>query len=1562
MSNLRAASATHLAKALASRNELLDLTARSATDIVDVAVARDIRDVGERLAKLIGASDLSAAVAPLTVEALISGLETGIPIVVLPVRIETRFREIRGQWTLLIRIFPDSVHVDQHLGALTVNERDAGRTYWGRAADSSQESDAWAALVAATDSGRAAWIRRSTASGAPDPGTTTNAFARATQTTLLPDRFCAVATRDGKVVVGGRVEGQPVRRPLSLGPDPALKPDPDGLDRGSRWLVDFDEAERVGMAIRMPLGPSGDLGVDRLVVYGVAGSYHPAVAAQQLAATLDAHHFTDGMELLARGTSTNNHDAARSSWSSRADVDAEYSHRIEVDDRSKITPATGAAASELIERAQLDGARLARAFGVPVSTFDYVAGNTGTDDRDARAMLTALWPGTAGYGIRQFLGSSINSDTEEALRRHATAFVRSGGPFAALRVGRQPYGILPVTSFSKFQASTPTQSMSVILSGLRRLRDEFRRVTPVRMGRDEPTSALAKILAMSPVSVGYRLRREADAGILNLLGQLAEVDSSTVANVVATHAALAKSSLRAVGLNNPGDALNNLVSLDSATPNVRPLVQIEPLSASAPLVNNYLTTLRTTGELGLLDNAALVNGSLLALLLRASVLSQYLADSMNVPGRTFDRDAFMDRFVIVDLPNLPGIPRGPAARLRDLLGQPTPDLPGTGHPGVTPVNPGRRDLDVAGMFELIRERIDPKALVVDGLDGTSVVLGHDGRNAWPRTDGVGAHGGFLTGFQPRILPRGSNTDPLVARASASTSRTSDPVVGTGRPIAAVRFGTTTRNVPTSLTSAKLGIPEMLAAIARLEVVPSATLERLLRETLDLGAHRLDAWLTSLATQRLDELRTTQTSGVHLAAYSFVHDLRPTKRSSSGGFVHAPSVGHAATAAVLRSAHMSRGGGDELAIDLRSQRVRRARRILDAVRAGGQTGQVLGAWVEERLVELGAPAGVGPCRRAAPLRSSLGPGSIPGALDGEALLQAVADGRISADSLAATVSAAVRAAVKSAITTVLSELREVIDAIGDLLLAESVHHLVQRNSPRAAAAMGALSGGVPPQDYDVLRITPPGVGIEHRAVAIHRGPLPVPATTGLRAILDPFTEAWANSVVGPLDDVAISGEADGRVLTVSAADLGLGALDVVTLLATPNLGGHSDDRDPLTRLLIGALHSKFTELGVDLKKVAITFGADNVLRCRTLAQTFAGVLSNARPIDPTDVPGQAVGAVATGDVAGLRRRLEVALKHMTALIAALDRAATSKPVTRSALAAVAGAGVGPGAVPAVDATEAQLAEQCLQARSILEGRRTSAMAKFQEIPAFNDGSTIGALREVAATIIGAPMIVTLDLDAVSITNALENPPTIDGSTDGAVRQRQARSLVQEQGAIRVPMGQLRRLRQLLQGLGRAPEVDLGQIGPVHGVREPWVGLGDKTRISEPAARAGRTSLLRLDTGIGGQDDTAKILRGVILDEWNETVPETELTSALAVHANRPSNEAPQAILLAVPPIVGQSWTQAVFEEILNETFELAQIRAVDLPALQRVGQLLPMLHLPLAGLSFNFPLRWNGLIR
>ena len=83
---------------------------------------------------------------------------------------------------------------------------------------------------------------------------------------------------------------------------------------------------------------------------------------------------------------------------------------------------------------------------------------------------------------------------------------------------------------------------------------------------------------------------------------------------------------------------------------------------------------------------------------------------------------------------------------------------------------------------------------------------------------------------------------------------------------------------------------------------------------------------------------------------------------------------------------------------------------------------------------------------------------------------------------------------------------------------------------------------------------------------------------------------------------------------------------------------------------------------------------------------------------------------------------------------------------------------------------------------------------------------------------------------------------------------------------------------------------------------------------------------------------------MLAEWPEIIPAVEEEAGAAVQFDAPGAQAPQAVLLAVPPDAQPNWSYAALERTLLDTLRLAEIRALDLSQLGDFGQLTPMTFL------------------
>jgi|GEM_PF-2076833 len=400
------------------------------TQLEDYQAARDAAT-----ARLLGTDRLDGTV------------ETKHPLLLLPVRLETRFLSARnGSGTeLRVRVYPDDVHIDTHEPGLTEEEERWGNHFWEQAGDGASGGDptgrkqqAWQQLVDRFGSPRAAWITH--VLDPAKPVTTARrdeTWTRASHTQVLPNRWVAVGYREEKPVV--TAWGQPIPDPLATGPSPPRQADPTiesnelpAIDEQMRWMIDFDTAEAKGMALRIPLTEDqARWGFERLVVMGIKASLDAEATAGRLTDLLDAHHYTNGLAVVAQNVPTNNTAEASSGYTSSSG-DGSGSYAIEQGD--SLVPAGS------------DGEIAAQALGVTPVAFSHARDADGTEQRHARAMNTALWGISDSPLMRQLLAVG----GPNFLRGHFVDFVRARGPLPALRVDSQPYGLLPVAALDRW--------------------------------------------------------------------------------------------------------------------------------------------------------------------------------------------------------------------------------------------------------------------------------------------------------------------------------------------------------------------------------------------------------------------------------------------------------------------------------------------------------------------------------------------------------------------------------------------------------------------------------------------------------------------------------------------------------------------------------------------------------------------------------------------------------------------------------------------------------------------------------------------------------------------------------------------------------------------------------------------------------------------------------------------------------------------------------------------------------------------------------------------------------
>jgi hypothetical protein len=1450
------------------------------------------------------------------------------PLLMLPIRLETRFfPQLDGSSELRIRIYPDKLGVDSHERDLTEGEYQWATHYWEQdwlaGSDAVARGRAWDQLATRFGAPRASWLVRLTRPTNDDqrptdpvpPGQTLSpvpvypavtivsdghdaAWRNPPQVRLMPDRWFAILESGGQPVVAA--SGGNVASPLAVGPDPQATPsatpdDQPTIDPAMRWMVDYDAAEAAGMALRMTISQAQlAAGLDSLIVLGVS-TQASASTANALAELLDAHHYTDGLEFLPLGAASNNTTDMRSSYSAEDPGHAaSFASEITADpsrfDSSSNARRTGAA------------------FGLSdtqiVAGLGYVGRADQSHEANQRSMASALWQSGWGNYLANmigFRGTSLTPDDVTWARDHFVGHVRTAGPFAALRCGRQPYGVLPVTSLDLWKPPAGQEgdfARDAWLQGfLISLRDKIWRAqlgSAPRVGTiqpPDPDADLANIMRTDAQSGSYSSRTALGRHYLQhlraFLGEDLQRDG-----FIAAQDTIGTRALDAAGISwRP--RLAQLAYADLAFGVTAALVQAGEVSNAQPLEPNYIAALLAERKIDALiawrpdPQSADATPSLLAALLRHSLLRE-LAEA--------------------------------AARI-------AAQLPGT---------------DLASLMTDVE--------LVDLVTNAGSTL------TWRRQLAL-------------VVPAVTGTQTIEQYLEGLTDFGAPDVAALG---------------------------DVRTALAWLQGIDVTTLQLLMQGTLDLSGHRLDAWITSFATKRLAAMRATNATGLYAGGYGWVENLRPANPSTSvatppagetaplvkgagGGFIHAPSLTHAAAAALLRNAHLGTGTtgtvNGPFAIKLDSRRARDARTILEGVRQGQPLGALLGYRIERALHDLSLDHLIMPLRELAPL--------VAGKLEQTTLpvesiaANNVVDGLVlqrkwQSDKAGVTAKLQQASANADQLTTIgreLDALSETIDGISDALSAEAAYQVARGNTIRTAGTLAAVAtGDAPAPELEVLRMPRTGTSSVHRAIVLcdasATGTPGWPSIPSPRAAAEPVLNAWVARLLGdPTRTRCTIEKLDpaGNVLethVLKLSEVRLAPLDVVFGVdATGGTLGAAVTQSDVEQAVLYRAASTISALATPasirlqhLRPSDLATGELTLFDVLEQARAARAMLSSARGVTPEDLapPERAIsGAIDLDDLAGRVAAAETAFDAANGTAHALlgQGASATADQLRAALVAFSTFGI-PSAIPAIatgkdPATRRALSEMLGALLKTSQARADQSSVLRTLAPATDDKARLSRLRDRAGAIFGSTFVIAprFSCDAAAAT---ELASAIAGSTQAlGGNSLEANTWLARYTRVRDPIS---RFAACLRGAevlatGERIELSVAQLPFVPGER--WIGL---PLVPGTPIPGGKLSLmLQLATEV----DATKPTAGLWIDEWTEIVPGSHETTALAFQFDPPDACAPQCALLAVPPVPDEPWTVNSLHRVLLETLDLAKLRAIDAESLVDVAQ-----HLPGLFLAFN----------
>lgn len=399
-----------------------------------------------------------------TADAAIAAAKTTDVLGLFPVAIEAKLEPALHR--LRVRVWPEPIVQAVHDPALTTAEQAAGQRYWiadAAATTDASHLDAWKALVEQLGPERAAWVARTltpTNAAVLAPGVApifpavtledpANPFVPTAA--MLPDRWVALGYRAGARVVAH--VGQPIAHPLVTGLDTSASAlaaihnvdgSPIQLPPRMRWMADFAIAIAAGMAMEIPV-PRDLVHIEQLFVFGVR-SGGAAAGRDDLEQLLSGHRYSRGLAFVPQETPTNNSPAGGSGLPTPAQA---IPQSFALERKPRAYPA-----------ARANGKQAASALGIAPDVLAHTAYSgavsriymepDGFEPEITRAMQMVLWMPVIGHFFEDLVG--IDPARLDALRNHYLDNVSAAGPVPAIRIGDQPYGILPVTAVHGFQS------------------------------------------------------------------------------------------------------------------------------------------------------------------------------------------------------------------------------------------------------------------------------------------------------------------------------------------------------------------------------------------------------------------------------------------------------------------------------------------------------------------------------------------------------------------------------------------------------------------------------------------------------------------------------------------------------------------------------------------------------------------------------------------------------------------------------------------------------------------------------------------------------------------------------------------------------------------------------------------------------------------------------------------------------------------------------------------------------------------------------------------------------
>lgn len=1516
-----------------------------------------------------------------------------LPVLLFPIRIETAFDVEASK--LLVRIYPDDIAIETHEPPLTSSEISSGKDYWRNAIDSAKKAAAWDVLSRNFGAPRAAWIIKTltptnlTSNPTdpddlvfPDPETKFDSWTQQPQTRILPDAFIVTAYHYASSTtleaIGTRIDYS-----VKLGIDPenpdSMKQEVDNTvskEPSLEWMYDYSAAEAAGLGIGIEFADSEQMenGFDRLVVLGVKFSVNSEDSQVLVEDLFDNHHYTKGFSLLEQGTATNNTNTIQSGY-----VKREFGNVKTFDAETGSELFTPSANTML----KSDGQILADMLGIDYTILQHTANSDRHGIRNAIAMNNVLWEATGGYYLREMLYPLCDDTTLQATRTFFANNVLGGGNIPGIRVGKQAYGILANSIVSSIEWPEDFDDMST-----------YRLI-------QETTEAFATTWNTLAQNANYAARSSVDP-------------QQVIADMAARHGVSVDYYQRTgVGASY---IWNNLIFSGRSE------------DASQWRTDQYDAAQTIATDTGL-------SASPTPRILQTNFLEQHAHISTPIVSKHGPNDTLPAFALSSDDPTATSI------NFLEWLRTATCDEIQT-HDFITLTERSQKDTPRSFLYRMARQ-----AVLLEYFHATGKLKS--------LTAAQLRESDFINVAPPgSSVSAGENIEGSSVSFSTYAGASRWTVLNSHLPGTQTSYGQYIDNGAES-NSAIDSLLSVRNDLQHLEQLSVGELNLLIAEHLDTLSFRLDAWRLGLVSERLQASRNvvsegesiSRNMGLFIGAYGWVEGVRlrsePTivdppsgyfsapieSDANNEGFIHAPSLNHAATAAVLRSGYISRADYERpetLAVNLSSERVRMAMEYIEAIRNGSDLATLLGYQMErgmhERYPSLGLDKYINALRDKYPLHGLLVSRSESTSTDAIAS-RSVMNGLKLAQDYRALLAVIANTqppntppdpvdflleipgfsnlAIPDESEPLLKELdrlENILDAIGDLSVAEGVFQTVQGNTVKANAMVSAVASDKHIPIPDVVKTPRTGTHLNNR-ITLNFDPLVYPETTrensfwdpeiipeSARSKAEPTFNNWLKILIGDptkiVCKVFVSTIED--YIDINLSQLKIQPIDYLNVLPEKL----QNDSSALSELV--RRHVRQATSSTNDARIIIYYAdtVDSFEGMRTFYELHAlmvqakKVLGNSRNLKTTDFLAPSLGGSVKNafDVDDASNRYLAAKGDLEAAQTELENEIVAFPEDFAAF---------------VTAADYDYYREALYKCSfygiqgtVFESNSDFSQGTFDALVAA--GSRVNAemnSRKVAVTAMGIPdpaTLVTLaeketfiaDIQkAIGIIfgNAFRFIPHylycteeaavlnyLDDNNGGTLlNDYAAGSLITEewlQGIARVrkKSGDF----ELLSLLASAWNIDLIEALALRPAQFPYANDGFERWMAVKVTTAEGIKQNRLAIGMcvppqgfnaTDEEDVPINQSGLMIDEWAEVIPNSSEITGVAFHYDQPESKPPQCLILASSPTNASEngWAWDTLLEIVNNTLDEAKRRAVDSEDLATTsyGHLLPAVIMP-----------------